>query len=119
MLMANQELSLDTKLKDVLRAYRDSFSIKTYSEENDEPDALMDVFGITPLRKRENRQYWGRELGMCWQLLVTNVLSHHCKAYSPAIKMGDDEPCDCCVGKDAIDTKYRIGSGDSGTLKKL
>ena len=79
----------------------------------------MEVFGITPDRKRENRQYWGRELGMCWQLLVTNALSHHCKDYCPAIKIGSDEPCDCCVGKDAIDTKYRIGSGDSGTLKKF
>ncbi|HWG43204.1 MAG TPA: hypothetical protein VN688_10495 [Gemmataceae bacterium] len=117
--MAKKELSLDTKLKDVLRAYRDSFSMKTYSEENDELDPLMDVFGITPDQKRENRQYWGRELGMCWQLLVTNVLSHHCKEYAPAIKIGDDEPCDCRVGTDAIDTKYRIGSGDSGTLKKF
>jgi len=56
---------------------------------------------------------------MCWQLLVTNVLSHHCREYSPAIKIGGDEPCDCCVEKDAIDTKYRIGSGDPGTLKKF
>jgi len=56
---------------------------------------------------------------MCWQLLVTNVLSYHCKEYSPAIKIGADEPCDCCVGDDAIDTKYRVGSGDSGTLKKF
>lgn len=117
--MAKKALSLDTKLKDILRAYRDSFSMKTYSEENDDLDPLMEVFGITPDRKRENRQYWGRELGMCWQLLVTNVLSHHCKEYAPAVKVGDDEPCDCCVGKDAIDTKYRIGSGDSGTLKKF
>ena len=117
--MGKKPLPLDTRLKDVLRAYRDSFSMKTYSEENDDSDALMDVFGITPDRKRENRQYWGRELGMCWQLLVTNVLSHHRKEYAPAIKVGDDEPCDCCVAKDAIDTKYRIGSGDSGTLKKF
>src|SRR5271169_3046823 len=87
-IMAKKALSLDTKLKDVLRAYRDSFSMKTYSEENDDPDPLMDVFGITPDRKRENRQYWGRELGMCWQLLVTNALSHHCKGYAPAIKLG-------------------------------
>lgn len=27
--------------------------------------------------------------------------------------------CDLIVGTDAIDTKYRIGSGDSGTLKKF
>src|SRR5258708_1575870 len=117
--MAKRALSLDTKLKDVLRAYRDSFSMKTYSEENDDLDPLMDVFGITPDQKRENRQYWGRELGMCWQLLVTNVLSNYCKTYSPAIKIAEDEPCDCCVAKDAIDTKYRVGSGDSGTLKKF
>jgi hypothetical protein len=86
--MAKKPLPLDTKLKDVLRAYRDSFSIKTYGDENDDLDPLMDVFGITPDRKRENRQYWGRELGMCWQLLVTNVLSHYCKEYTPAIKVG-------------------------------
>ncbi|MHB1423170.1 MAG: hypothetical protein ACYC3I_08250 [Gemmataceae bacterium] len=67
--MAKKALTLDTKLKDVLRAYRDSFSMKTYSEGNNDPDPLMEVFGITPDRKRENRQYWGRELGMCWQLL--------------------------------------------------
>ncbi len=112
-------ISLDDQLKQVLRAYRDSFSSKTYSEENDDCDLLMDVFGITPSLKRENRQYWGRELGMCWQLLVTQVLSHTCRNYSPALRVGDDEPCDCCVGADAIDTKYRIGSGDSGTLKKF
>lgn len=117
--MSKETRSLDAKLKAVLRAYRDSFSVKTHGEENDATDPLMDVFGLSAVLKRENRQYWGRELGMCWQLLVTKVLSHHCKEYSPAIKIGDDEPCDCCVGKEAIDTKYRIGSGDSGTLKKL
>ena len=117
--MTGHSLPLDVKLKDVLRAYRDSFSMKTYSEENNEIDPIMNVFGITAIRKRENRQYWGRELGMCWQLLVTNVLSHYCDNYASAIKVGRDEPCDCCVGKDAIDTKYRIGSGDAGTLKKF
>ena len=103
--MTQDARSLDDTLKDVLRAYRDSFAIKTYSEENDDPDPLMDVFGITPDRKRENRQYWGRELGVCWQLLVTNVFSHHAQDYAPAFKIGSDEPCDCCVGQDAIDTK--------------
>ena len=33
----------------------------------------MEVFGITPEMKRENRQYWGRQLGMCWQRLVTEI----------------------------------------------
>lgn len=35
------------------------------------------------------------------------------------LHFGDDEPADLYVGKDAIDTKYRVGSGDSGTLKKF
>jgi len=79
----------------------------------------MDVFGITPLLKRENRQYWGRELGMCWQRLVCEVFRLNCSDYKPATRIGDDEPSDCGIGTDVIDTKYRIGSGDSGTLKKF
>lgn len=117
--MPERDQSLESRLTDILRAYRDSLSDKVYGEENDDLDVLMRVFGITPSQKRENRQYWGRELGMCWQLLVTGVLSHHCKDFSPPMKMGADEPCDCVVGRDAIDTKYRIGSGDAGTLKKF
>ena len=34
-------------------------------------------------------------------------------------KKGSDEPCDLIVQNYAIDTKYRLGSGDSGTLKKF
>lgn len=79
----------------------------------------MDVFGILPALKRENRQYWGRELGMCWQMLVTNLCQSTCPDFGPAIRMDGDTPCDLTVGKTAIDTKYRIGSGDSGTLKKI
>lgn len=107
------------KLDEILKGYQDSFSSKTYSEENDDTDLLMNAFGITPQLKRENRQYWGRELGMCWQLLVTDICRTHCKNYGPALRFGNDEPCDLVVGNYAIDTKYRIGSGDSGTLKKF
>jgi hypothetical protein len=56
---------------------------------------------------------------MCWQRLVCELFSITCRDYQPATRMGDDEPCDCSVGTDVIDTKYRIGSGDSGTLKKF
>lgn len=35
------------------------------------------------------------------------------------MRFGADEPCDLTIGRNAIDTKYRIGSGDSGTLRKL
>lgn len=104
----------------ILKQYADSFSSKSYGAENDDVDLLMDVFGITPALKRVNRQYWGRELGMCWQLLVARLFEIHRTAdYGPGYKSGDDEMCDLVVAKDAIDTKYRIGSGDSGTLKKF
>jgi hypothetical protein len=106
-------------LKGILKQYQNSFSEKSYGEENDDHDPLMDVFGITPSLKRENRQYWGRELGMCWQRIVTEVFRANRSDYQPALRIGSDEPCDCIVGSDAIDTKYRIGSGDSGTLKKF
>lgn len=109
----------DQQLKGILSQYRQSFNDKAYSEENEDHDVLMDVFGITPQLKRENRQYWGRELGMCWQRLVCEVLRLSCKDFKPAMRVGDDEPCDCMVGSDVIDTKYRIGSGDAGTLKKF
>ncbi len=114
-MMKNTNQELNT----IITKYRQSFSNKVYSSENDTHDILMDVFRITPDLKRENRQYWGRELGMCWQLLVSKVAEINCANYKPAFKIGDDEPIDLCIGKDAIDTKYRIGSGDSGTLKKF
>jgi len=109
----------EIKLKQILAQYKGSFTAKAYNEENEGHDVLMDVFGLTPLLKRENRQYWGRELGMCWQRLVCEVFRQHCTDYKPATRIGGDEPSDCSVGKDVIDTKYRIGSGDSGTLKKF
>jgi hypothetical protein len=56
---------------------------------------------------------------MCWQLLVTEIFKQFCTDFSAAKKYGDDEPADFFVGAIAIDTKYRVGSGDSGTLKKF
>ena len=110
---------VEKALLEILVRYRRSFTGKVYGEESDESDPLMEAFGIAPALKRENRQYWGRELGMCWQLLVTELCRRTCKEFAPALRYGADEPCDFCVGKLAIDTKYRVGSGDSGTLKKF
>ena len=56
---------------------------------------------------------------MCWQRLVTETSKTYCSSFQPAFKVGSDEPCDLIVDRYAIDTKYRIGSGDSGTLKKF
>jgi hypothetical protein len=118
--MSSPLTDAEASLEHILRQYAESFSSKTYNEENDDLDPLMNVFGITPSLKRENRQYWGRELGMCWQLLISDVFDKCRKSdYAPGYKSGADEMCDLVVGKMAIDTKYRIGSGDSGTLKKF
>ncbi|NJN99813.1 MAG: restriction endonuclease [Anaerolineales bacterium] len=116
--MTNSE-TLIIGLSGILNQYKASFSDKIYNEENNESDALMNVFNITPELKRENRQYWGRELGMCWQRLVVEVFRQTHRDFSPPPRFGADEPCDLIVGNYAIDTKYRIGSGDSGTLKKF
>lgn len=110
---------IDATLSSILEKYQSSFAAKHYNNENDDHDILMNVFGISPEIKRENRQYWGRELGMCWQLLVVEIAKATRKDFSPAERIGSDEPADLFIGKDAIDTKYRIGSGDSGTLKKF
>ncbi|TVU52735.1 MAG: restriction endonuclease [Arthrospira sp. PLM2.Bin9] len=109
----------EKSLQNILEQYQNSFIDKVYSEENDQHDPLMDVFSLSPELKRENRQYWGRELGMCWQLLVMEVCRIYSPNFKPPLKLGNDQPCDLIVGPFAIDTKYRIGSGDSGTLKKL
>jgi hypothetical protein len=109
----------ERRLEQILARYQKSFTEKIYAEENEEHDILMDVFGISPIIKKENRQYWGRELGMCWQLLVTETCKTYCSSFQPAFKVESDEPCDLIVDGYAIDTKYRIGSGDSGTLKKF
>lgn len=113
------DFDLQKELATILIQYQNSFSNKVYANENDEYDILMNVFSITPETKRENRQYWGRELGMCWQLIVTRICQHTCQNFQPALRINGDEPCDLIVDKYAIDTKYRIGSGDSGTLKKF
>jgi hypothetical protein len=109
----------EDRLKAVLNAYHKAFTSKDYGEENDDHDVLMDVFAVSPETKRENRQYWGRELGMCWQLLVSELFQLTTADWKVGYKEGKDELCDLCSGQDAIDTKYRIGSGDSGTLKKF
>ena len=111
--------SIVENLESVIKKYQSSFTQKVYEGENEDSDPLMDIFSITPQLKRENRQYWGRELGMCWQLLVIEVFKHFRSDFGPALRFGNDEPCDLTVSRIAIDTKYRIGSGDSGTLKKF
>lgn len=111
-------MTLEIKLDSILGKYSESFSQKEYSDENDDHDLLMQAFGITPELKRENKQYWGRELGKCWESLVVEACRNS-PTFKPALRIGGDEPCDLIINNYAIDTKYRVGSGDSGTLKKF
>ncbi len=111
-------MTIETNLDAVLTRYQSSFTGKVYSDENDDHDILMDAFGITPQLKSENKQYWGRELGKCWESLVIEACKNS-PTFQPALRIGADEPCDLRVDNYAIDTKYRVGSGDSGTLKKF
>lgn len=110
---------IDKLLLPIVKEYATSFTAKTYNEESNETDPLMELFGITQEMKTENKQYWGRELGMCFQRLVCELCKSYCANYKRGLRIGADEVCDLIVGNDAIDTKYRIGSGDSGTLKKF
>lgn len=111
--------NLEAKLNIVLRKYNESFNKKTYQDKENEADVLMKAFGITQTLKNENKQYWGRELGKCWENLLRDLFAATCKDFEQPRKIAGGEPADFFVGKDAIDTKYRVGSGDSGTLKKF
>ena len=114
----NEKLLVEAR--QLLKQYSDSFSSKTYDSENNDHDTIMDLFNITPELKRENRQYWGRELGMFWERLVITIFENtRPDLFKKAEMFGRDEPYDFGLGDYAIDTKYRVGSGDSGTLKKF
>lgn len=111
--------SLDVRLDAILAQYGKSFASKQFTSGSTRDDELMLIFGLTQAIKDENSQYWGRELGMCWQLLITELCKQKCGNFKGPIRRGKDEICDLVLGKEAIDTKYRVGSGDSGTLKKF
>lgn len=111
--------ALSRSLEQILERYQTAFAAKTPPEESPEEDDVMLVFGLTQSIKARNKQYWGHELGMCWQRLVTKLFRQTRQDVGAALRSGGDELCDLVVGSDAIDTKYRIGSGDSGTLKKF
>ncbi|MBI1802299.1 MAG: restriction endonuclease [Chloroflexi bacterium] len=106
-------------LDKILGQYKNSFTAKVFAAESVEVDDLMLVFGLTQAVKMSHRQYWGRELGMCWQRLLAELFRQSSEPFSGPIRAGADELCDFVVGRNAIDTKYRMGSGDSGTLKKF
>ena len=102
----------------ILNQYHTKFRDKIHIYPKYSSDILLEYFNITTNQIRQNKQYWNRELGMCWQRLIIQLLKEQ-PDYQSAIRINRKELCDLVLGKDAIDTKYRIGSGDSGTVNKL
>lgn len=93
---------IDKKLSDILKKYQGNFSDKVYVDDYDSTDVLMETFGITQELKRENKQFWGRQLGMCWQLLVVELCNNICSDFSGALRFGGDKPCDSFPGESEI-----------------
>lgn len=111
---------LEESLSAILLQYQTSFNNKVFANETDEYDLLMNVFSLTPKIKRKYGQYWGTQLGRCWQKIITEICKNSCQDFQPVLKIKDvGELCDLRVGKYAIDTQYRIGSGDKGTHDKF
>lgn len=110
-------MTIEADLSNILKTYANSFSVKNFVKETPTIDVLMKAFALTPHVKSENRQYWGRELGKCWERLIVQLCSSACEGYKPAPRIHGSEPCDLLVDKVAIDAKYRVGSGDAKTLR--
>jgi len=110
---------IEDKLIETLDKYFQNFGNKVYQNNFDDTDVLMNAFGITQELKSENKQYWGRELGKCWENILRDLFEVTCLDFQPPKRFGNDEPADFFCSKDAIDTKYRVASGDSGTHKKF
>ena len=91
----------EDRITRVIQTYHRSFAGKVYGEKNDEHDVIMDIFGLVPAVNRENRQYWGRELGMGWQLIVTELFRATVEDFKPGYREGGDELCDLIASRDA------------------
>lgn len=112
---------IERNVVDILSQYKSNFKSKKFDTIVSDSDILMDFFNITYETKMQNMQYWNRELGIVWELITREFFAFN----SPFFRLpesgefGTDRPVDYFIGDLAIDAKYRIGSGDSGTLKKF
>jgi len=111
----------ETSLKDILKRHKRSFDGKIFPNEPPDEDDLMLIFGLTQEIKSKNKQYWGKQLGHCWEDIITTLCRQKCENFGDRIKYGSGRKhlCDFVIGNIAVDTKYRIGSGDQGTLDKF
>lgn len=96
-----------------------NFQKKIKDPRASEIDMLMEMYQIDANQKSSNPQFYSSQLGHKFELLVRNVAMRYCPEYAPEIHVGTKVPCDLCIGRDAIDVKYRVGFADSGTIDKL
>lgn len=86
--MTDNSNEVDKLLLPIIKAYALSFASKIYEEESTETDPLMEVFGITQAIKCENKQFWGRQLGMCFQRIVVELCMTRCKDFKRGLRLG-------------------------------
>lgn len=111
---------IERNVIDILSQYKSNFKSKKFDTIVSDSDILMDFFNITYETKMQNMQYWNRELGRVWELITKELFTSNNLFKPPeSVDFGTDHPVDYFIGNLAIDAKYRIGSGDSGTLKKF
>lgn len=105
----------------VLEEAQQKLQAKIFNEPPEKPqtDLLMDVFKMTPEMKH-NPQFTNRHLGATLEKMLKKWFEAHKPQDFQAPERDDDggEPYDLLVGDQAIDVKYRVGSGDSGSIKK-
>ena len=112
---------MERKVVDILSKYKSRFNSKEFDPDSPSSDILMNFFDITYGIKMQNMQYWNRELGTVWELITRELFAFNNPSFRlpESGEFGTDRPVDYFIGDLAIDAKYRIGSGDSGTLKKF
>ena len=92
---------IERNVVNILSRYKSNFNSKEFAPIFSSSDILMDFFNITYDTKMQNMQYWNRELGRVLELITKELFTSN-NLFKPPESVN-----------------YRIGSGDSGTLKKF
>lgn len=112
--------TITQKLDAIMAHSRERALDKHFAADDATTDLLMEAYALDPKTRHQHMQFWGQRLGLCWEGLVDTVFSTlRPDAHGDRIHYGRGELCDMVFGDDAIDTKYRIGSGDGATIRKF
>jgi hypothetical protein len=109
---------MNNDLKNLVESYKLSFEKKILNHKHFKQDDIMNLFNKNQYDLLLNKQYWHREFGKFYEKYVKIIAKSKLK-YNDSPKYKKYDLCDLVIDNFAIDTKYRIGSGDSGTVRKL